>query len=868
MALALCSINEGMETPEKFAETFNVGLKGVFQKLLKREKPITDDTSLQKLCDFVPEFVTTIEAVKLCWADDFLKASVIELNTSNASLLFATQIAGSLAQNEVIFNHYEKVFTEFYSSVFNSTYWSKCVSLKTALFTTLRKTIQHIPGFSSVTRTFPGVPNKALDVIYKESSIFLTKEASKFLSQLLIQSFQINDVSPEVLQMRDNLLDTFWDVICHNTPNCSNPKSKHSKELLFDILKDAGGTCKYIWNWTVNHKDSFSELHQLITTSQSWDVAIDLYLCLLLNHQVSKNEKIEKVLVIFHQIDSKEEDDRVRSFVEKLMKSFLSTYPDDALFSELMEKYYQPKLKFFNYITNSTGCNKQISLNDINPPECEARLCNTIECLERLVDPKLLQKDIIKTTIQLSTTCFLKFFHKTTDTESLQTSEYYQFFKVISNSTKLLLKMLHYFQKLACNKSEFLISQDCQVMLINILVNIVQEIGQNLLVVSQSFDCLWLYMLPVLKMKDAIDSTDKGTNNTMTDSTVKDLPSKVSSVIKYCLCHPQWEIRDSAMEFLSKSFAASNTPELQSWVQENKLHSLAYSSLSDGESYVRATCISALLHLLNIDDLWSNFLSTVEKSPADIQQDIMNILETDSEAFARRAAAKFLLKLSKTVHGRNQLAVFHKAMYNVLQDDLDWEVKKVSIEYWESIIISEEQSTLQSTTNVPSYAAGLVMSGEICKACTNCKILKMLSKLQQINCIDSLLLAYRDCDYSVQEEAGRVLVNLKKFLAEHIKLEDIGQCLVKTVNMEDAQDLYQCCSKDCCRSCERSAKKHKGVAFVEMLSELDVSSYLQDCQMNCDLYIKNPLSLIEDILADCDEGEMSEEDDENVLDCY
>lgn len=55
-------------------------------------------------------------------------------------------------------------------------------------------------------------------------------------------------------------------------------------------------------------------------------------------------------------------------------------------------------------------------------------------------------------------------------------------------------------------------------------------------------------------------------------------------------------------------------PELQLWVQENKLHSLAYASLSDGESYVRATCISALSHLLNMDDLWSNFLSTVEKS--------------------------------------------------------------------------------------------------------------------------------------------------------------------------------------------------------------------------------------------------------------
>lgn len=243
----------------------------------------------------------------------------------------------------------------------------------------------------------------------------------------------------------------------------------------------------------------------------------------------------------------------------------------------------------------------------------------------------------------------------------------------------------------------------------------------------------------------------------------------------------------------------------------------------------------------------------------------MNILQTDCEAFSRRAAAKFLLKLSKNMHCNNQLAIFHETMYNVLQNDLDWEVKKVCIEYWESIIVSEEQLTLQSTTSVPSYATGLVMSSGKCDACTNCKILKMLSKFQQINCIDSLLFAYRDCDYSVQEEAGHVLVNLKKFLAKHIKLEDIGQCLVKTV---DTQGLYQCCSKDCCRSCEWSAKKHKSVAFIEMLSELDVNSYLEDCQRNCDLYIKNPLSLIEDILADCYGGEISEEDDENVMDCY
>lgn len=122
-------------------------------------------------------------------------------------------------------------------------------------------------------------------MIYKESSIFLTKEASKFLCQLLVQSFQINDISLKVLQMRDNLLNTFWDAICHNTSNDSNSKSKRSKELLFGILNDTGGSCKDVWSWTVNHKDSFSELHSLITTSQSWDVAMDLYLCLLLNHQ-------------------------------------------------------------------------------------------------------------------------------------------------------------------------------------------------------------------------------------------------------------------------------------------------------------------------------------------------------------------------------------------------------------------------------------------------------------------------------------------------------------------------------------------------------------------------------------------------------
>lgn len=63
----------------------------------------------------------------------------------------------------------------------------------------------------------------------------------------------------------------------------------------------------------------------------------------------------------------------------------------------------------------------------------------------------------------------------------------------------------------------------------------------------------------MLKMKDAIDSTDKGTSNNMANSTLNDLPNKVSNAIKYCLCHPQWEIRDSAMEFLSKSFAAPNS---------------------------------------------------------------------------------------------------------------------------------------------------------------------------------------------------------------------------------------------------------------------------------------------------------------------
>ncbi|GAB1608528.1 uncharacterized protein LOC115214308 isoform X2 [Argonauta hians] len=854
-----------MECSDNLSQTFHEGLKNVFQKILIRQKPITDDTSLQKLCDFIPEFVNTVEAVKLCWADGFLQALITEQNISNASLLFGTQISCCLVHNEVIFTQYKTLFCEFYRSIFSSSYWSTSISLKTAMFTALRKTIQHIPGFTSVTLTFPDTPDKALDVISKESSLFLTKEASKFLTQFLVQCFQISDVSPELLKTRENLLEIFWDYICHSSLKGLHTKSEHSKELVFFILKDVGAVSKDIWVWITKHKDCFSELHQLIISSQSWDVAMELYFCLLLSLPLPKDERISKVLKLFQQIASLEDDNKLREFVEKLLRSFLSSCPGDELFSQLMETFYQPKLKIFNYITSSTGGSEQISLNDINPPECEARLCYTIECSEKLLDSQLLQKESIKTTLELATTCFLKFFQKTTDTEMLQTSKYYQFFKVISNSTKLLLKMLHYFHKLAGYKSEFLLSQENHVILANILMNIIEKIGQNVLVVSQSFDCLWLFLLPVLELSDiSSDSTDD-TSNIISNSAAKDTSNRVSNVIKYCLCHPQWEIRDSAMEFLNKCYTASKTPVLSSWILENKLHSLAYHSLSDGESYVRASCIAALLTLLNIDYLWTNFLSSVEKSQVDIQQDIVNVLETDTEAFPRRAAAKFVLKLSTSLHCSDSMVTLQNSvMEKVLQDDLDWEVKKIAIEYWENIMSSEKLSATKNSNSLPSYAVGLLKAEDKCDACTYCKMLKFICKLHNNNCIDSLLLAYHDCDYSVQEEAGKVLVNLKTFLVDHFKLENDGSCLAKKEDI-NSQDLYLCCKKNCCSS-EQSTKK--AVSFVKMLSDLDVSSYLQDCLRNCDLYIKNPLSLIEDILADCNGYVTSDEDDENTLDCY
>ena len=256
-------------------------------------------------------------------------------------------------------------------------------------------------------------------------------------------------------------------------------------------------------------------------------------------------------------------------------------------------------------------------------------------------------------------------------------------------------------------------------------------------------------------------------------------------------------------------------------------------------------------------DFFFFFLSLQE----DVLKDFIQVLQTDTEAFPRRAAAKFLLEAyKKNLLSPSQKSFVYKTFVNVVNSDLDWEVKILAVSFWENVISTEVVSEMPH----PAYAIGLpVFSRNQCQACKICSLLKKFEILSQLGCMDSLLTAYRDCDHSVREKASEVLSKLV-FSDQQDQDFIVKRTCRKSEIAKEGADLFNCCTGDCCKNHNRDSSKHVGSAILKTLTEVNLKKNLNESETYCDLYTQNPLLLIEDILADSEENE----DEDKIIDCY
>ncbi|KAK3090340.1 hypothetical protein FSP39_011039 [Pinctada imbricata] len=112
----------------------------------------------------------------------------------------------------------------------------------------------------------------------------------------------------------------------------------------------------------------------------------------------------------------------------------------------------------------------------------------------------------------------------------------------------------------------------------------------NHLIFSKSLDCMKCCFPVMLKQKSDHSHS------------LQSLMVSMTTCIQLQLCSMQWEVRDSTLNFIRHILINhSDSPEISSWIKDNKFLLYIYQGLSDSESYVRASAISSLSCVLKVN---------------------------------------------------------------------------------------------------------------------------------------------------------------------------------------------------------------------------------------------------------------------------
>ncbi|KAK1164775.1 BRCA1-associated ATM activator 1 isoform X2 [Acipenser oxyrinchus oxyrinchus] len=324
-------------------------------------------------------------------------------------------------------------------------------------------------------------------------------------------------------------------------------------------------------------------------------------------------------------------------------------------------------------------------------------------------------------------------------------------------------------------------------------------------------------------------------------------------VLKKRLCDVRWEVRDSALEFLTQlTLNFQGKTEFPPILLSSGILKLLLDLLSDSESYVRASAVTALGQTAYITN--NNEENLNSESGTSVQEDVasrlVDILAEDTEGFPRRAVVKVFADWLKQ---RSRLTIqnFEESAASVLKygsNDLDWEVKIHSLEMAEVYI----NQTLSKSISACPYA--VVQS-------TNSKnetLTESLQKLFNLKIFEVLLAGLYDCDRPVAQKACTILISLKQ-----VVLEDREALNLKGLTW--APDiLSKCFSKHSkmavCGGTNSSLQA--GGDLVEILSILDLEAMLQALERSSDYIENSPHSLLQDILA------ATETTEDNAIDCY
>uniref|UniRef100_G3WFG5 BRCA1 associated ATM activator 1 n=1 Tax=Sarcophilus harrisii TaxID=9305 RepID=G3WFG5_SARHA len=333
-------------------------------------------------------------------------------------------------------------------------------------------------------------------------------------------------------------------------------------------------------------------------------------------------------------------------------------------------------------------------------------------------------------------------------------------------------------------------------------------------------------------------------------------------ILQKRLCSPCWEVRDSALEFLTQltkhwgGRAGFRQALLSSEVPE-----LAEDLLRDPESYVRASAVTAMGQLSS-RGLCSNPIGTGSKNDEkkSLFLELLEILSTDSEGFPRRAVIQVFTEWLREGHTdvSKDKEQFVTKVLQVVSCDLDWEVRVQGLEL---ALVFLVQTLGQHETECP-YAV------EMSSVTQSTQLTESLQMLCHMKLFDFIFSALCDCDRPVARKSCDILLYLKAKLAHHGSLQGSGEACTESLGTQNTAWLETTLRKWKARDQgQPSEVADRGDCqepddVLEVLRSVDLEGLRGTLAKSSDHIEKSPQSLLQDMLATVGILE------ENEADCY
>ncbi|XP_027269330.1 BRCA1-associated ATM activator 1 isoform X3 [Cricetulus griseus] len=319
-------------------------------------------------------------------------------------------------------------------------------------------------------------------------------------------------------------------------------------------------------------------------------------------------------------------------------------------------------------------------------------------------------------------------------------------------------------------------------------------------------------------------------------------------ILQKRLCSPCWEVRDSALEFLTHLIRHwGGQADFREALHSSEVPTLARQLLQDPESYVRASAVGTA------GQLSSRGLQATSASPENplaqqgLLMDLMHILSTDSEGFPRRAVLRVFTEWLRDGHADviRDTEWFVATVLQAVSRDLDWEVRMQGLELAQVFLI---QAMGQPSLHCP-YTVGLP------EATSPRPHPEFLQTLCRLPLFEFAFCALLDCDRPVAQKACDLLLFLRDKTTHCSGPQEAGD----SPNSASVEAVLQ-------RWREGEQGQPLGdlepEAMLAILRSLDLEGLQGKLAKSSDHVEKSPQSLLQDMLATVGILE------ENEADCY